>query len=102
MTDDGMKVEIDGKEYAVDDFEGRELVEVERAFEISLFTELNRSSVTGVYALLYLVKKRENPAFTPDQALALNLGTVTKMLGGDGEKQDPPPVAPKATAKKSG
>ncbi len=99
MADEGMKIQVDGKEYAVDDFEGRELVDAERSFGISLFAELDRGSVTGVYALLYLIKRRENKAFTADQALALNLGDVSRMLGQE-EEEVPPPNRAARRAKK--
>ncbi len=93
MADDGMKIQVDGKEYAVDDFEGRELVDAERSFGISLFAELDRGSVTGVYALVYLIKKRQDKTFTADRALALNLGEVSRMIG---QEEEVPPSKPAA------
>lgn len=102
MADDGMKIKVDGKEYAVDDFEGRELVDAERSFGISLFAELDRGSVTGIYAMLYLIKKRENARLTTDDVLALNLGDISKMLEGEDEKegQGPPQNRASRRAKK--
>lgn len=101
-------IKVEGKEYDVDDFEGRELVDAERAFGISLMIELDRFSMQGVYALLYLINKRGNPEYTADDALSLNLGKVQKMLGiededEDEEAADPPPnrAARRGAAKKS-
>ena len=94
------KIEVDGTTYDVEDFEGRELVDAERAFGISLMLELERASMQGVYALLYLIKKRENRAFTVDDALNLKLGDVSKMLGGDEEDEVPPPNRAARRAKK--
>lgn len=106
MADEGIKIEVDGKEYAIDDFEGRELVDAERAFGISLFSELERGSVTGIYAVLYLIKRRDDASFTVDNALALNLGQVQNMLGtganGNGKAAtDPPPSRASQRAKKA-
>lgn len=105
LADKGLMIEVDGKEYAIDDFEGRELVDAERSFGISLLAELERGSVTGVYAVLYLIKKREDGTFTPDDALALNLGQVQNMLGSpDGAEgqSGPPPARASQRAKKTG
>lgn len=106
MANEGITITVDGKEYAIDDFEGRELIDVERAFGISLYHELERSSMTGIYAILYLVKKRETPSFTVENALALKLGQVENMIGGENGNgkvdADPPRPAVKARAKKSG
>jgi hypothetical protein len=85
-------ITVDGKDYTVDDFEGRELVDAEQAFGISLTFELDRVSMQGIYALMYLIKRRENPGFTRDDALALKLGDVMKMVGGgDDEAGEVPP-----------
>jgi hypothetical protein len=101
-SDEGLKVQFDGQEYAVDDFQGRELVDAERSFGISLFAELDRGSATGIYAMLYLIKRRTNARFTVDDALALNLGEVTRMVAGpgDGEGEAPPSPRAKTGAKK--
>lgn len=97
-----MKIQIDGKEFAVDDFEGRELVDAERTFGISLPYELDRGSMSGVYALVYLVKKRENKAFTIDDAFALKLGDVKRMVDNEQEEEsDPPPNRAQRRAKTS-
>ena len=92
MADDSMKVTIDGETFDVNDFEGRELVAAERAFNISLFAELDRGSATGVYALLFIIKRRGNPAITVDDVLALPLGTFETMLDVQDEPAPTPPT----------
>jgi hypothetical protein len=90
VADDSMKVTIDGQTFDVNDFEGRELVAAERAFNISLFAELDRGSATGVYALLFIIKRRSNPEFTVDDALSLPLGTFESMVDLQAETPAPP------------
>ena len=97
------KITVDGKDYSVDDFEGRELVDAEREFGVSLMFELDRASMQGVYALIYMIKKRENHAFTANDALNLKLGDVSKMLGlGEDGEEAPPPNRAARRANKSG
>jgi hypothetical protein len=62
---ESVKIQIDGKAYDFEDFEGREIIAAERAFDISLMSELERGSMTGMYALLFMVKRRENGTITP-------------------------------------
>lgn len=94
-NDDGVKIHIDGKTYDLEDFEGREIIAAERAFDISLLGEISRGSMMGIYAAVFMVKRRENPDILVDEVLALKLSDVMKL--GE-EKQDPPP---KSRAKKS-
>lgn len=95
-------ITIEGKTYDVDDFEGRELLEAEKVFGINLLAGIDEPSMAVIYALVWLVKRRGNPAFTPDEAMKINLGALSKMMGGDEEKTDPPPKpSAKAGAKKT-
>jgi hypothetical protein len=80
MAQDDVTLKVDGKEYSLNDFEGRAIVEAERAFNVSLFQELDRGSITGVYAILYLVKRQDNPNLTVDEVLSWNLGQVENMM----------------------
>lgn len=91
MANDDLTISLDGESYSVNDFEGRELVAAERAFDISLFSELQRGSVTGVYALIFIIKRRKNPEFTAEQALALPLGEIDRMVDQPKENGGPPP-----------
>jgi hypothetical protein len=93
------EIRIDGKTYQVDDFSGRELVAAERGFGINLMPELDAGTMQGVYALIYLVKHRENPDFTVDDALDIKIGQLNEMLSDDdepdeGEAAGPPTPAP--------
>lgn len=98
------KITIDGQTFDVDDFEGRELIDAEKVFGVNLLAGLDEPSMSIVYALVWLVKRRSNPRFTPDDAMRVNLGDLSKMMGdpdnGDGEKKDPPPARAAKGAKK--
>jgi hypothetical protein len=98
MAEDQFKIRIDGDEYTLDDFEGRDLVNVERQLDISLGRELERMSSTGVYALVYLVKHKKDPGVTIDDVLSMNMGEISKSVGDSDEddaKKDPtPPPVP--------
>lgn len=94
MADDGMKVRIDGRDYELDEFEGRELVMAEREFGIALVPELERGSMLGVYAFLLIIKRRENPKITAAEVLEINLGEINRMVDDqqeEGDGQVPPP-----------
>jgi hypothetical protein len=100
MADDAFKIRVDGAEYSIDDFEGRDLVDVERQLDISLSRELERWSTTGIYALVYLVKHKNDARVTLDEVLSMNMGEVGRAVSGpeddEAEKTGPTPAAPKA------
>jgi hypothetical protein len=95
MADDAFKIRIDGAEYAIDDFEGRDLVDVERQLDISLGQELERMSTTAVYALVYLVRHKNDARVTLDEVLSMNLSEVNASVGEQDadDKADPTPPA---------
>jgi hypothetical protein len=96
-------ITIEGVEYDVDDFEGRELIDAEKVFGVNLLAGIDQPSMSVIYALVWLVKRRANSRFTPEEAMKINLGDLGKMMGNeDEEKADPPPARAKAGAKKSG
>ena len=96
-------IRIDGKEYSVDDFEGRELIDAEKVFGVNLLAGLDEPSVAIVYALVWLVKRRSNSRFTPDDAMKINLGDLGKMMGTEDKEAEsgPPPARAKTGAKKT-
>lgn len=69
-------VKIDGTEYELDDFELGELewLEDHLGKPITDFSVL--SSMKAAVGLVYLVKKRENPAFTIDEARRMKITSV--------------------------
>lgn len=73
-------IHMDGEDYSLNDFEGREIVNVERLFDIVFLDELDRGSVTGAYAMIYIIKKRGNPGLTIDDVLSMKLGEVERIL----------------------
>jgi hypothetical protein len=96
------KITIDGETFDVDDFEGRELIDAEKVFGVNLLVGIDEPSMSVVYAMVWLVKRRANPGFSPDDAMKINLGDLGKMMG-DPEKEEkpgPPPARAKAGAKK--
>jgi hypothetical protein len=95
------KITIEGQEFNVDDFEGRELLEAEKVFGVNLLSGMDEPSMAVVYALIWLVKRRGNPRFSPDDAMGINLGDLSKMMGNgqEEEKQDPPPARAKGAKK---
>jgi hypothetical protein len=104
MSQDEVKITIEGQEYSLNDFEGRDIVEAERAFDISLFSELQRNSMTGIYALVFMIRRQTNPHITMDDVLKIKLGEVERMVTpqeSNGNGGPPPKPAGKARAKAS-
>jgi hypothetical protein len=96
-------ITIDGEEFTVDDFAGSELLDAERAFNVNLLAGIDQPTMAVLYAIVWLVKRRRNPGYTPAEAMNLKLGDLSKMMGDGDEgegKQDPPPARAKAGAKK--
>lgn len=95
-------IRIDGQEYSVDDFEGRELIDAEKVFGVNLLAGLDEPSIAIVYALVWLVKRRTDSRFSPEDAMKINLGDLSKMMGDAEVEGDagPPSARAKAGAKK--
>jgi hypothetical protein len=104
MSQDEVKITIEGQEYSLNDFEGRDIVGAERAFDISLFGELQRNSMTGIYALVYIIRRKTNPRLTVDDVLGIKLGEVENMIAGEEENGNggPPPKGKAKPKAKSG
>jgi hypothetical protein len=96
---DNVTIHIEGKAYDLEDFEGREIIAAERALDISLLGEISRGSMLGVYAAVFMVKRRKDPTTTIDDVLALKLSEVVK-LSEIKEEKVPPPSRGQRRAKK--
>lgn len=84
-------ITIEGKEYELDDFELGELewLEDHLGKPIADFAVLN--SMKAAVGLIYLVRRREDPSFTLEQARKMKITSIFQV-------QDPD--APAASAKK--
>lgn len=79
------EIQFEGKTYAIDDFELGELEWLEEELDCTL-DELNPSSMKAAVRFVYLIKRRDNPEFTMDDARKLKVSVFA----------DPEPEAPAA------
>lgn len=78
--DDGMAVYFDGKEYKLEDFQLGELEWIEDQIDAAL-DEISPGSMKLATAFVAVLKRRENPEFTMDDARKLPLKTLSGMTG---------------------
>jgi hypothetical protein len=88
MADDDLKIVIEGKEYAIDDFKLGEIEWIEDELGATL-DEINPYSIKAALRFVTVIKRRETPEFTVDDARELKLSV---FAGGDGD-DEPPKVA---------
>lgn len=69
---DSMTIQLEGKSYAIEDFELGELEWLEDELGAPL-DQINATSMKVAVRFVYLIKKRDNPDFTLDDARKLNL-----------------------------
>lgn len=74
--DDAMTIQVEGKSYAIDDFELGELEWLEDELGCDL-DEMNPNSMKAILRFVYLIKRRDNPDFTMDDARKLKLAVFT-------------------------
>jgi hypothetical protein len=93
MSDD-LKITIDGAEYNLDfdDFELGELEWLEE--ELGPLEDANLASARSMVRLVYVLKKRDNPAYTMDEARKLKPGAF-----GEPELVEEPKKRPTKAAK---
>lgn len=98
MPDDGMTIQFEGKYFAIDDFELGELEWLEEELDCTL-DEINPSSMKAAVRFVYLIKRRENPDFTLEDARKLKL----QVFADEDQEPDPPtrPAATKPAGKQS-
>ena len=78
MADDALKVTIDGKEYAFDDFELGDLEWLEEYLGKPLTDVSTLNSVKAAVGFVYLVKRRDDPDFTIEQARKVKMGALAE------------------------
>lgn len=91
MAEAGMKVWIEDKEYDFDDFELGELEWLED--ELGSLEDDKLASMKAMVRFVYIIKRRDNPEFSLDEARKLKLNVFS----------EPPPrptKAPRGAAKK--
>jgi hypothetical protein len=96
---DGVKVHIDGKAYDLEDFELGELEWLEEYIGASLNDDDALRSMKTAVAFVYLLKKRDDPEFTIEQARKIKLSVFDEAeTNGNGKpaKRRPTKAAPAA------
>jgi hypothetical protein len=97
VADDGLKVTLDGKEYALDDFELGELEWLEEELG-DLDDMANMASMKAAVRFVYVIKRRDNPGFTLDDARKLKLSVFDEpQTNGNGAKKRPTRAAKAAS-----
>jgi hypothetical protein len=80
MADDGLKFAIEGKEYSVDnDFALGELEWLEEYVGQPLTSPGAFDTIKAAVGVIFLVKKREDPSFTIEQARGLNMSALAPV-----------------------
>lgn len=72
MADDGLVFHLDGKTYPIDDFEIGELEWLELELDCAI-DEINWASMQAVLRIIVLIKRRDNPEFSIDDARKMKL-----------------------------
>ena len=73
----------------------RELLEVEEAAKVKLGAlDPKRMGARELAAIAWVLRRREEPAFTWDDALSLTMSEVNAIIGGDAEADPTQPSAP--------
>lgn len=83
MANDGMTIELEGQSYELDDFELGELEWLED--ELGGLSEDKLTSMKATVRFVYLIKHRDNPEFTLDDARKIK---VRRVLGESGSNSD--------------
>lgn len=90
--DDGIKFAIEGKEYAVDtDFTLGELEWLEEYVQRPLTDPNAINSIKAAIGVVFIVKQREDPSYTIEQARALNMTALAPSQTAESKR---PPKKP--------
>lgn len=82
-----VKIHFDGEAYALDDFKLRELAWLEEHIGSTLDDMKALSSMKAAMGIAYIIKRRDNPEFTLEDAGELRLAVLEAA---DDETPDPP------------
>jgi hypothetical protein len=72
LADDTVSITLDGKSYSLDDFELGDLEWLEE-YTGSALTDKTLASMKAAVGFVYLIKRRDDPGFTIEQARKLKL-----------------------------
>ena len=86
---DALSIQLDGKSYAIDDFTLGEIEWIEDELGAAL-DEINPYSIKAALRFVTIIKRRDNPKFTVDDARKLKLSLF----------EAPPAATPKAAARR--
>jgi hypothetical protein len=92
MADD-LTVHIDGKSYAFDDFELGDLEWLEEYLGKPLSDTSTLSSIKAAVGLVFLVKRRDDPSFTIEQARGVKMAALSEPTEPAAKKRPPKPAA---------
>ena len=81
-----MSIQFEGKSYEIDDFELGDLEWLEDELGCAL-DEINPNSMKVAVRFVYLIKKRDDPSFTLDDARKLKLGVLMEHEDADAAAQ---------------
>jgi hypothetical protein len=73
---DGVKVHIDGKAYDLEDFELGDLEWLEEYLGASLSDNQALNSMKAAVGFVFIVKRRDDPGFTIEQARKVKLAAI--------------------------
>ena len=93
MAEDGITIE--GKKYELDEFELGDLEWLEDYLGKPLTNLENLNSVKAGVGLVYLIRRRENPAFTLDDARKMKMTALFSSEEEPAAKRPPKPAARK-------
>jgi hypothetical protein len=86
-----VKVHIDGKSYDLEDFELGDLEWLEEYLGASLSDNQALNSMKAAVGFVFIVKRRDDPAFTIEQARKVKLAAI------DAPDEDEPDEKPRPT-----
>ena len=98
----GVSISVEGQKYSLDDFELGDLEWLEDFLGQPLMTEGSFASMKAMVGFVYLIKRREDPAFTLEQARHVKLTAVEPSEDGEPESEPEPAQRPTKKAKASG
>lgn len=101
MADDALTFHLEGKTYPIDDFEIGELEWLEDELGCSL-DEVNFGSMKAVLRIIVLIKRRENPEFSMDEARKMKLSIFDEAEEDTGNGSRPTKARKGAKASSSG
>lgn len=82
--DDGITVTLDGEKYSLEDFELGDLEWLEEYLDASLDDVKALTSMKAAVAFVYIIKRRDNPEFTLEDARKVKLSVF-----GDPDTEEP-------------